>query len=509
MKSEASKAIRKSKEKIHKFAKKKMDKVGGKEGVKVIILLAGIFSLYSSDLATVSATASYLKNYFHINNTQIGILVAIVAFSGSFFTLPFGVLVDWVNRKNILLITISLWSVASIVSGTATSFTFLVATRFFLGVVIASASPAIASLTGDFFPAVERARIYGYILSGELIGAGMGFLISSEIASVLGWRWPFYIMGILSAMYVFLLWRYFPEPLRGGKSWIFNLQEESSSKESATSSQGNRKADKQERKTSEELKKIRESIEASGIKPRKKLILNNDPAKESLWWAIKYVVKIPTFLLLVIASSLVFFFYSGVRAFIMVYLPKHYHVSSSTISELAIVIGIGAILGIILGGYLSKWLFNWGWYNARVIIPGVSIFISIFFFGYGLWTSGVILGVLCLTIAFFFTGAANPSIDAARLDIIHPRLWGRAESIRMALRSFGEGSAPIIFGLIADSLGGLETGLKWTYLIMLIPLALACLLVIPAYYTYPVDVLTAAAYTQKTKMTAPSPKGKR
>jgi MFS family permease len=48
----------------------------------------------------------------------------------------------------------------------------LLLARLLLGAVTATAVPAVASLTGDFFPAGERGRIYGYISVGEVAGAG-------------------------------------------------------------------------------------------------------------------------------------------------------------------------------------------------------------------------------------------------------------------------------------------------------------------------------------------------
>ena len=41
----------------------------------------------------------------------------------------------------------------------------------------ASAGPAIASLTGDYFAAEERARIWSYILIGEAAGTAFGFIV--------------------------------------------------------------------------------------------------------------------------------------------------------------------------------------------------------------------------------------------------------------------------------------------------------------------------------------------
>ena len=50
----------------------------------------------------------------------------------------------------------------------------LLLTRLLLGAVAATAGPAIASLTGDYFPARERGQIYAYILGGEIAGTAVG-----------------------------------------------------------------------------------------------------------------------------------------------------------------------------------------------------------------------------------------------------------------------------------------------------------------------------------------------
>ncbi|MEJ2378449.1 MAG: MFS transporter, partial [Pseudolabrys sp.] len=259
------------------------DKVGGAARLKIIVLLAAILALDTGDKATVSAVAGSLKQAFHIGNTDIGILIASVSFMGAALTLPFGSMVDRINRTYVLTGAIALWAAAMVVSGTASSFTYLLVTRIFLGGVTAVASPAVASLTGDFFPARERAKMYGWILSGELIGTGIGFFFAGEISALIDWHWAFYLMAIPSAALAFAIWRYLPEPQRGGQSWIgFGGGE----RQSTESEQAQRK------------------IRRAGIAPREDLVLTRDPRRRSIWWVIRYLVRIPTYRLLVIASSL-------------------------------------------------------------------------------------------------------------------------------------------------------------------------------------------------------------
>src|SRR5262249_53299587 len=71
----------------------------------------------------------------------------------------------------------------------------------------------------------------------------------------------------------------------------------------------------------------------------------------------------------------------------------------------------------------------------------------------------------------FFLGAQNPPLDAARLDIMPPLLWGRAEAVRTLLRSLAMALAPLLFGAVSDHVfGGGRSGLQWTFIVMILPL---------------------------------------
>ncbi len=93
-------------------------------------------------------------------------------------------------------------------------------TRLALGAVTATAGPAIASLTGDYFPARERARVYAYILGGEVAGTAVGFIVSGTVASAISWRAAFVLLAIPGFFLARTLWRTVPEPLRGGQSHL-------------------------------------------------------------------------------------------------------------------------------------------------------------------------------------------------------------------------------------------------------------------------------------------------
>ena len=465
------------------------DAVGGPARLQVILVLGAVLGLDTADKGTVSAVSDQLKQVFDIGNTEIGLLLAVVSFIGAIATLPMGVLADRVSRRRVLLTAVPIWGAAMIVSGTATSYLYLLLARVALGAVTAAAWPAIASMTGDFFPARERASIFGLILSGELIGAGIGFFISGEVSSFAGWRWAFYAMAVLSAGVAWAIWRYLPEPNRGAQSWLRPGEQDA---EAAARPDGKARADAGGG-GKRDLSEVHEEVREAHIRPRDELVLHEDPTRRGLLWVMWYLLRLPSYRLLIAASTLAYFFFSGIRAFAMIYFTEHYGLARGIVSVLVFVLGAGAIAGLIVGGRISERLLDRGRFNARIIVPVFGLFLSVPLLGGGIWTTSVWLGLLLMTLGSGALASAVAPIDAARLDIVHPRLWGRGESGRMALRSIFEGGAPLLFGAVSVWLGGGDSGLMWTFLVMLIPMGCAGFFILPGRRAYPRDVATAAA----------------
>ena len=138
--------------------------------------------------------------------------------------MPFGVLADRVRRTWTLGAAIALWSIAMFWSAIVTNFNELLLSRLFLGIVTAAAGPLVASLVGDYFPAAERGRIYGYILAGELLGAGFGFAVTGDIATI-SWRAAFVVLAVPALALAWFVVR-LPEPPRGGTAPLESVHPE-------------------------------------------------------------------------------------------------------------------------------------------------------------------------------------------------------------------------------------------------------------------------------------------
>jgi MFS family permease len=270
-----------------------------------------VLALSSADAATVGAVAPQLERALHIGNAKVGLLSSVALLVGAAFVIPVGLLVDRIKRIPLLSISIILWSIASLASAFAGSYSSLLLSRLALGAVTATAGPAIASLTGDYFPARERGRIWSYILAGEAIGTAAGFMLSGAVASIISWRAAFVLLAIPGFFLARTLWRTVPEPQRGGQS---RLEPGATSLTTATSTERARheEPDEPERRPDE---LARAAAQRHGVHPNPRLVLTEDPQTLGLVRAIRYILSIPTNTLLIIGSSLGYFFFAGIQTF--------------------------------------------------------------------------------------------------------------------------------------------------------------------------------------------------
>jgi MFS family permease len=497
--------------------------VGGRDRLRVIVLLAAVLGLDSADKATIGAVAGELEHSLSVGNVQIGLLATVSTAVGLVATLPVGLLADRINRVRLLTAAIVVWSVAMVVSGVSTSFLMLLLSQLALGAIVATAGPTVASLTGDFFPGFERGRIYSFILTGELVGVAVGFLVAGQLASFATWRAGFFVLSIAGFVLAVALRKLMREPARGGqdrltadddtrRTYVGTGQGRGRGARSSQPANGGTGGDAEEGE-------VEQDVERGGVRPHEGLVLHEDPTRRSLWWAVRYVLSIRTNLALILASALGYFFFSGIRTFGVVFFRGRFGLGQSLGSALLVAVGIGAVVGVLIAGRLADRLIHRGVITGRLLVAGAAYLFAVVFFVPGLLTRSLAIALPLFFVAAAGVGGANPPLDAARLDIMHSRLWGRAESVRTVLRSVGEAVAPILFGFVSEAFGGKGSqlgevsgqaasgapGLDATFLIMLAALAIAAaVILIRGQKHYPGDVATAVASEHETRGSAKS-----
>ena len=481
-------------------------RVGGPARARVIVLFGAVLALNGADTATVGAVAPQLEHSLHIGNTKIGLLSSVALLVGAVFTIPVGLFVDRVKRLPMLSISILLWSFASLLSAVSTSYSNLLVTRLLLGAVTATAGPAIASLTGDYFAARERGRVWAYILGGEIAGTAAGFIVSGTVASLISWRAAFVLLAIPGFFLARELYRTVPEPRRGGESPL--LPGAVDFKQAVAEASPRPQADPEAARPPEET--AHEAIRQRGLRPDPERVLHEDARALGLVAAVRYVLSVPTNVLMIVSSSLGYFFFAGLSTFALLFVRGHYHASQATAELVLGLLVVGAMIGTLVSGRLTDSLVRRGFLEARVWVPALS-----YIGAAGLLLPGILSSHLTPAVWFDVGGAAllsaaNPPLDAARLDIMPPGLWGRAESIRTVLRSLAQAIAPLAFGGLADLIAGIAPkqapigthpvvspgaarGLEITFLLLLGTLAAAGVVLLRARSTYARDTATAAA----------------
>jgi len=488
-------------------------RVGGPARARVIVLFALVLALNGADASTVGAIAPQLESALHINNTDIGLLSSVSLLVGAVFTIPIGLFVDRTRRMPILAVSIVLWSLASLFSAFAGGFSSLLLTRLALGAVAATAGPAIASLTGDYFSPDERGRIWSYILVGEAAGTAFGFIISGFVASLIDWRAAFVVLALPGFFLARELWRTVPEPLRGGQS---HLQvgavdlDLAVAKAAARAERGD-VPDAAQSASTGSAKAARDAARRAGAVPNPELVLHEDPSQMGLLRSVRFIFAVPSNLFMIVGSSLGYFYFAGLQTFALLFVKGHYNAGQATAELVLALLVVGAVIGTLVGGRLPDRLLRRGDLGARVWFPGACYLGAAVLLIPGFVGSSLTPALWFDVAGAALISAANPPLQAARLDVVPAGLWGRAQSALTVVRSLAQALAPLVFGGVSQLIAGIvpsqapigthvkapnsstSTGLEVTFLVMLIALGLAGWLLFRARSTFASDVAAAAA----------------
>jgi len=211
------------------------------------------------------------------------------------------------------------------------------------------------------------------------------------------------------------------------------------------------------------------------------------------------VLRVRTNVVLIAASACGYFFLAGIQTFGVEFVTRQYGIDQALGTLVLLVVGAGGVLGVLGGGALGDLLLGRGYLTGRILVAAVAATAAVGLFVPAIFTRSAASALPYITLAALALSAQNPPLDAARLDIMVPLLWGRAEGVRTFLRTFAQAVAPVAFGGISDYVfGGGRSALQWTFALMLLPLGASAYFLYKALATYPRDVATAAASTRSS-----------
>jgi len=113
-----------------------------------------------------------------------------------------GWLLDVIGMRRGMMLSMLIWSAASVAHGFVGSALGLAVARMFLGLGEGACTPAVAKGACEWFPPEKRALSLGIANSGSAFGSVLAPPLTAWLAVEFGWRGAFYATGILGMMWL-------------------------------------------------------------------------------------------------------------------------------------------------------------------------------------------------------------------------------------------------------------------------------------------------------------------
>jgi predicted MFS family arabinose efflux permease len=172
----------------------------------VVGLLWIAFLINYLDRQVVFSIFPVLARDLHFSNTQLGL-------TGTVFTWVYcvsmplaGRLADLMPRARLVVVSIMLWSVATLATGLSGSVTTFLLTRAATGITEALFMPAALGLIASLHSGSTRSRALAIFATGQFAGIALGGWYGGWAADHTGWRAGFYSLALAGLLYSSVLW---------------------------------------------------------------------------------------------------------------------------------------------------------------------------------------------------------------------------------------------------------------------------------------------------------------
>ncbi|MCQ2010805.1 MAG: MFS transporter [Sporolactobacillus sp.] len=174
---------------------------------KKLLGVAGLAWLFDAmDVGMLSFIIAALAADWKLDSVQMGWIGSISSIGMAVGALIFGLMADRIGRKNVLILTLLLFSVGAGLSALATGITIFLVLRFFIGMGLGGELPVASTLVSESVAKEKRGRIVVLLESFWAGGWIIAALIAYFIIPHFGWRIAL-LIGALPAFYaIYLRW---------------------------------------------------------------------------------------------------------------------------------------------------------------------------------------------------------------------------------------------------------------------------------------------------------------
>ena len=179
-----------------------------------VLTLIYVFNFVDRQIIVI--LSEYIIEDLDLTLTQYGMLSGI-AFAAIYcvFGIPIARIADKGKRRNVIAVSVTVWSLFTALCGSAQNFWQLFAARFGVGIGEAGGSPPAHSMVSDIFPVSERATALSIYSLGVYGGILVGYVGGAYLVQWFDWRVAFVVVGLPGVLLAILLRLTVLEPPRG------------------------------------------------------------------------------------------------------------------------------------------------------------------------------------------------------------------------------------------------------------------------------------------------------
>lgn len=367
------------------------------------------------DRYLVSALVERLKHSeLALSDAQLGLLMS--AFLAMYtLTAPvFGALGDRRSRPKLIAFGVACWSLATTLSGFATSYLGLLLARASVGIGEAAYGTIAPSLLADYFPIAKRGRTMAIFFCAIPVGSALGYMVGGAIGAHYGWRMAFFVAGIPGLALAFLCLK-LKDPPRGSQDEALPLEAKARIAATGATAEAN-------------------SL-TSSTKATYRQLLKNKP-----------------YLFTVLGYAAYTFAMGGLAYWMPAYLERVRGISpEKSTFQFGEIVVITGFLGTFIGGWLGDYCAKYS-KQAYLIVAAAATLIAVPFVWFALTTASATSYLVCMVIAQLLMFLSTGPINASIVNLVLPTQRASAVALEVfAIHALGDAVSPFLIGAVSDA----------------------------------------------------------
>lgn len=167
-----------------------------------------VFDMY--DLVAFGSVLPSLLEDWQITAVEAGAIGSTGPIGMMIGAIVLGSLADRLGRRNILTLSVAVFSLASVLCGVVADPTLFAALRFIAGLGIGGLMPTVIAMVTDYAPRGRGSTLVGIVTCAISVGGILAPLVSMNLIPTFGWQSVYWVAGIPLVLLPFMV-RFWPD----------------------------------------------------------------------------------------------------------------------------------------------------------------------------------------------------------------------------------------------------------------------------------------------------------